>query len=529
MKGSNCMIGRRIESDGHFGTVCFHGEVPPTKGVWLGIEWDDQERGKHNGTHEGRHYFNTKHPTSGSFLREKKANFGVSLFEAVKERYGRIEDESAGIIEEEMFVKGEGNQVTTVEVVGAQSINLKQSKLNLLKEVSIRDMYVFGTRDTQDLSHLLTNIRELDISKNLIPSWEEVAKIAAQLHHLTSLNVSENFLEVCQNPENLQSSFTSLRHLYINRMNYTWEQVLRCVPMFPRLSSLHACFNAITTITIPPPEYFTDLEMLNLEGNKLYSWDDVLNFGHLKKLNSLIVSDTGISCLKFPGRYSDKTDAFPGLQSLYINRNNITEWSNINELNRLQKLEEIKIQFNPLMSTFNPETVYELFVAKIENLKVFNRSTVTYGDRKGAEIDYLKMYGKIWLHSGGNQDPSKCKPTEEFNQEHPRYAALVSAYGPPEDSELVVKERNLKSTLIPVFIDSPNVPDRKPISKKLPATMTVQKLRALVQRLYKIHSSDITLTYSSQEVPGIEIDIDNDQRQLSFFSIEEGDTINVKW
>lgn len=54
------IIGERIECDGHRGTVLFVGEVPPTKGNWLGVEWDDPARGKHSGTHEGIQYFCTR-------------------------------------------------------------------------------------------------------------------------------------------------------------------------------------------------------------------------------------------------------------------------------------------------------------------------------------------------------------------------------------------------------------------------------------------------------------------------------------
>lgn len=44
---------------------------------------------------------------------------------AVKERYGAIDDENAGVIVEDMYVCG-NNQRTTVEVVGAKSVNLHQ-------------------------------------------------------------------------------------------------------------------------------------------------------------------------------------------------------------------------------------------------------------------------------------------------------------------------------------------------------------------------------------------------------------------
>ena len=45
--------------------------------------------------------------------------------EALHERYGRIEEENAGVNEEDMFVIGL-NQKTFVDFVGATKINLRQ-------------------------------------------------------------------------------------------------------------------------------------------------------------------------------------------------------------------------------------------------------------------------------------------------------------------------------------------------------------------------------------------------------------------
>ena len=69
--------------------------------------------------------FYHREATSGSFVRPKKVNLGISFLEALKERYGRIEDENAGVVEEELYVVGKGKQ-TTVEMVGAKSVNIKQ-------------------------------------------------------------------------------------------------------------------------------------------------------------------------------------------------------------------------------------------------------------------------------------------------------------------------------------------------------------------------------------------------------------------
>lgn len=44
------------------GTVLYEGPVPPTKGTWLGVEWDEPSRGRHSGVYDktGVRYFNPR-------------------------------------------------------------------------------------------------------------------------------------------------------------------------------------------------------------------------------------------------------------------------------------------------------------------------------------------------------------------------------------------------------------------------------------------------------------------------------------
>lgn len=59
VEDKNYEIGRRIECEGFLGTLKYYGQVGETKGEWLGIDWDDPSRGKHNGTYERIKYFTT--------------------------------------------------------------------------------------------------------------------------------------------------------------------------------------------------------------------------------------------------------------------------------------------------------------------------------------------------------------------------------------------------------------------------------------------------------------------------------------
>lgn len=49
--------GTRLSLAGHIGTVRYIGNVDNTTGTWLGVEWDDPQRGKHDGLKDGRRYF----------------------------------------------------------------------------------------------------------------------------------------------------------------------------------------------------------------------------------------------------------------------------------------------------------------------------------------------------------------------------------------------------------------------------------------------------------------------------------------
>ena len=55
--------------------------------IWYGIEWKDASRGKHDGSYMGKKYFETKHPTGGSFVKASKVEFGVDIWQAVEEKY----------------------------------------------------------------------------------------------------------------------------------------------------------------------------------------------------------------------------------------------------------------------------------------------------------------------------------------------------------------------------------------------------------------------------------------------------------
>lgn len=300
--------------------------------------------------------------------------------------------------------------------------------------------------------------------------------------------------------------------------------------MFSSLEKLHLCFNNIQNISNISSHFprLEKLKLINLESNKLESWSEVLKIGHLPQLEEIILSDNNLSSISFDETPpTGTTQYFPKLKSVTINHNSIAEWSSINELNKLQCLDDLRMKGNPLSKSCTEETFRQLLISKLKHLKVCNRTEVSQQERKESERDYLKRYGLEWVKAGGSQDPSKNKPSADFIKEHPRYLELIEEWGPPEDSEMQKQSHSLKNNLISIKITCPSLPDKKDVEKKLPGTMTVQKVKALINRLFKLNS-EINLSYISQKMEGQEIELDNDQRFLSYYSIEPGDVIQVK-
>lgn len=53
-------VGTRLSYNGDICTVRYVGSIPPWSVTAYGVEWDDAERGKHDGTLNGVRYFNCK-------------------------------------------------------------------------------------------------------------------------------------------------------------------------------------------------------------------------------------------------------------------------------------------------------------------------------------------------------------------------------------------------------------------------------------------------------------------------------------
>ncbi|KAB1256619.1 Tubulin-specific chaperone E [Camelus dromedarius] len=71
----------------------------------------------------------------------------------------------------------------------------------------------------------------------------------------------------------------------------------------------------------------------------------------------------------------------------------------------------------------------------------------------------------------------------------------------------------------------------------LTESMTIQKVKGFLLCLLKVPVAQLLLSYESPKVaqqnmksmPGREIELENDQQSLQFYSVENGDCLLVRW
>jgi hypothetical protein len=521
-------VGERVVSvaDGQVATVLYVGEVNGTSGQWLGVEWDSAERGRHSGTHEGTEYFRTKLPNAGSFVRAPKMERGVHLLAAIKDKYGSCGADD--VSEETLSGLKRNTGAALVEVVGFDDVGRKMADLRRLKVICLKAATVNGNLPEDNLAELLPNLRELDLSENLLSNWSQMITLGRHLPRLQVLNLSGNKMTFAEDSVGIEfaRACPNMKQLTLGSMALDFAEATILTSALKSLEVLHLHSNRITEISIPPGCYLQVREM-DLSQNPVCEWRHVMQLAHLPNLRDLYLNECQIKQIEVGSNLD--SNCFVSLKSLQLCGNQIDRWECIANLGQIMRsLVDLKFRLNPILETDKGDNCRQIIVALIASLKVLNGTEIFKEERYGSELDYLKRYGKEYLDIAGTSQ-AHDEALTTFYKRHPRYPELMKRFGPPERGELTSnKPDGIKGNLIIVQIECPSVTGFEVVQKMLPRNMTVQKLKTLLQRIVKKKAHEMSISYRSQCNSVVEITLDNDMRELSFYSISSGDTILVK-
>ncbi|KAF3895105.1 Tubulin-specific chaperone E [Trichophyton interdigitale] len=526
-------IGSRLSFDGALCTVRYIGPVQGTKGEWLGVEWDEPDRGKHAGAHNGVKYFQCRnnHPTAGSFVRlTRPSDKSLSFLEGAHEKYVSelpvfhssfkgdhvVEDYMSKPIE----ISGK-----IVEEVGFDEVRKQLAALHELRILILDGLRINGVlagpdvsdnreKELEKIKHTCPKVMELDLSRNLIRRWCEIVDICAQLPELKILKLNGNFIEDIKNCSSATVSHT-VNSLFLDFTLMDWEEIATVSHRFPSLASLSLENNQLSSVSAPLSAM---IQELLLDFNDFESLDSLSHLTALRKLRHLSLRRNKISKI-YTSMPSDMVFS-PTLEFVDLSCNQISSWSFLDSLQKVfPGMIHLRISDNPLYSlppaptkvTGLPEarmTVDEAFMltlSRLSSLKILNYGKITPLDRLNGELYYLSLIRKEVLAY-----PSSME--QEIIRSHPRYKELCKTYETPEiqrtekdEQSRDIDPRSLAAQLIKFrfhLADSSKVEEKANahvFEKEIPRSFDVYLIKAIVARHFSLPAVRFKLIWESDE------------------------------
>jgi len=424
------VVGQRVlDKKGDAATVKYVGPVATSKSaetVYVGLEWDDETRGKNDGsvtTADGAvvRYFTTS-PGRGSFLKVALVDAGTSFVAALIDRYeGSTLDAVGGA----GTVETASGRDLEVEFVGEDQIRGKQ-RLARNKNVALRGCRVATFDGDGKIAATCPNIEDLDLRDNLLYDWASLAPLGQQLPRLAVLNVSGNrFAPAAEGAiASLAGNFNALRVLVLSRTGTPWRDAVMVAQAMPTLEELHVCENGVVSLapvgassaaeeskgndggesvdSLAMVEGLSSLKVLNLSDNSVSSWREVWRLSQLPKLEQLLLEGNALTDVRYwPSDDAAGAVPFRALKFLSLASNAIASWDVVDRLRHFPSLDSLRFQRNPVTESAGPTEMRMVVIARLPALRTLNGSEVRPRERSDAEKTYLRRAGDAFALEHG--------------------------------------------------------------------------------------------------------------------------------
>lgn len=435
-------VGVRVSYRGALGTVRYIGRLGGRDGgeQWVGVEWDDADRGKHSGTNDGIRYFNTMVPNAATFVKRTKMENGgrVSLLQAARIR---VDDARDHTHRHTSIVVGKG--IVDIADEGSAEYHLAQIKVLDVSHMGVAAACVDGETP---LAQVLPKLTDLQVTNSLFNQMSTIIAILRALPSLLALDVSNNYLHSnCENEQHVMmkcgtgEALHQLQTLVLNRCSTDWIAIAEICNHIHGLHDLrlHAC-KLETMHDIWELRGFAQrwaqLRVLDLDRNQV-EWDSVRKLSQLQHLAELYISENNLedinddayvesifgnaNAVEMMREGQSNFVPFPSLHTFSVARNRLNDWKVITALEALPRLTHLRMSDNPISphgGNVAENTVgtqpgwYLRVIARIGRLKRLDGSDVTADERLHAERRYMREELLPMVQSKGIEYTKKVHP-----------------------------------------------------------------------------------------------------------------------
>ena len=525
------LLGKRVELNEKTATIKYVGPLKHKKDaketeIWLGLEWDDKSRGKHNGTVENYEYFKTlNNEKSGSLIKMTKVNIGQTFKGALGYKYNFYEEEGNDYhkdvdkaLEKDNFIVTD-KKIINIELVGKEKAAKKFSEFAYMPCIDLSYSYINNLGN--DLANILPKLKELSLTRTLLTKWSDLLSLLLQFKNLNLLNFSENILIFDDLFEEQIQKFISgeykqhLNTLVLNNCNLDVYHLVKLSPLFTQLDYLYLKDNKINPETYEKSEnkkyiddnisniekYTPNLKYLSLEHNKI----NIFFFGYKifksPKLKYINMNQNLISELISKNNIDEDKKLLELFKksmthiSLDYNMFKKEDYTQIMVDLESMELKDIDILNNGFIDKIGVSKVKIEMIGRNPQLTILNNTTITKIMRRDAEKQYLIELVKEYINSLGNKAFDKFVFEKYMEKYHRQYFNLKKKFFDPlDDYENLTRKNNtntMKSNMCEIVLQYGD----KTINKKFPKSIVFTNLKNLCVKLFKIDGDSLLSFY----------------------------------
>lgn len=231
----------------------------------------------------------------------------------------------------------------------------------------------------------------------------------------------------------LEPHFRNLKNINLRRCNIRqWSSILHIARLWPDIEQLSIAENSISSLSAPDTsEVFRSIKFLDLKGNPLNYFSEVMKLGNLSTLQILYSISNHIESVQLPACDTDKRlDDFRDLVELNLHGNFIIDQTKaFNELDKLPSLKRLTVSISDKIGF---EETFTNAIGHISQLAVLNKKAITAAERRGAEYDIWKRYSADWVNSKDNNEMrlsllEKCRAYPKLIESKCRFLATLGS------------------------------------------------------------------------------------------------------